>query len=214
MVVALVALFVALGGSAYAATTIGSAQITNESIRSQDIKNGEVKNADIGANAVRSGEIANGQVLAADIANGAVTPAKLGPVPAAVVMNAGTEAAATATGVTLHADSEIIDTDSLYDPVANTGNFVAPVSGVYFVSAIVDWDPSSVGYRRISIVGPNGAFASVAGPGLPSPAFTSQTASGIEYLAAGQTVHVDVLQGSGASLNVRLNRFEIAFLGR
>ncbi len=63
-------------------------------------------------------------------------------------MNAGSEAAATANGVTLHADTEIIDTDSLYDPDANTGDFVAPVSGWYFVSAIVDWDPSSLGNRH------------------------------------------------------------------
>ena len=213
MVVALVALFVALGGSAYAATTIGSAQITNESIRSQDIKNGEVKNADIGANAVRSGEIANGQVLAADIASGAVTPAKLGPIPAAVVMNAGSEPPATATGVTLHADTEIIDTDSLYDPVANTGDFVAPVSGWYFVSAIVDRTPVSripphVDRRAQRCVRVGG------GPRPPAGASTSQNVSGIEYLGIGQTVHVTGLQGSGASLNVRLDRFEIAFLGR
>ena len=59
-----------------------------------------------------------------------------------------------------------------------------------------------------------GAFASAAGPALASPAFTAQNVSGIEELAAGQTVHVEVLQGSGASLNARIIRFEIAFVGR
>src|SRR4051794_31159706 len=91
MIVALVALFVALGGTAYAAATIGSGQIIDESIKSQDIKNGEVKNADLGTDAVGSGKISDGQVKAADIANGAITSDKLATAAAASVMNSSTE---------------------------------------------------------------------------------------------------------------------------
>ena len=43
---------------AYAANTIGSADIIDESILSQDIKNGEVKGADIGTSAVTNSKIA------------------------------------------------------------------------------------------------------------------------------------------------------------
>ena len=43
---------------AYAANTIGSADIIDESILSQDIKNGEVKSADIGTSAVTNLKIA------------------------------------------------------------------------------------------------------------------------------------------------------------
>ncbi|HZO58834.1 MAG TPA: hypothetical protein VFB51_03990 [Solirubrobacterales bacterium] len=46
-VVALLALFVALGGTSYAATRIGSKQIRNNSIRSADIKNRAIKSRDI-----------------------------------------------------------------------------------------------------------------------------------------------------------------------
>ena len=59
-VVAYLALFVALGGSAYAATRIGSRQIVNNSIRSQDIRNGQVTNRDV----------RNGSLLAADFGPG------------------------------------------------------------------------------------------------------------------------------------------------
>ena len=148
---------------------------------------------------------------AADITSGAVTSDKLAAAPAASVMNLSSEAVPAATGTVLHANSEFFDTADLHDTGTSTENFVAPVSGTYVVSAVVDWDPSATGYRRTSIVGPTGSFA---GPALPSPAFTSQTVSGIEQLAAGQTVHVEVLQGSGASLNARLFRFEIVFVGR
>ena len=49
-VMAAIACFgVLAGGTAYAANTIGSADVIDESLLSQDIKNGEVKNSDIGA---------------------------------------------------------------------------------------------------------------------------------------------------------------------
>ncbi len=66
---------------------------------------------------------------------------------------------------------------------------------------------------RTTIIGPNGGIASTAGPPLPSPAYTSQQVSGIDRLAAGQFVHVEVLQGSGGSLAARLVRFEIVYVG-
>jgi hypothetical protein len=47
MAVALLALFVAMGGVGYAAATIGSAQIKNNSIRSKDIRNGQVTGRDV-----------------------------------------------------------------------------------------------------------------------------------------------------------------------
>jgi hypothetical protein len=68
-----IALVVALGtGSAYAANTIGSADIIDESIQSVDIKNGQVKNADLAAGAVTSPKIATAAVANSAIAPGAV----------------------------------------------------------------------------------------------------------------------------------------------
>jgi hypothetical protein len=66
---ALVALFFALGGgAAWAANTIGSA----------DIIDGEVKTADIGQNQVRSGDIATGQVQSSDLADDTTSNALTG----------------------------------------------------------------------------------------------------------------------------------------
>jgi hypothetical protein len=62
-VVAYLALFVALGGTAYAAATIGSAQVIDDSLQTQDLKNNS---------AVRSGDVAddnvaNGGLVGADV---------------------------------------------------------------------------------------------------------------------------------------------------
>jgi hypothetical protein len=82
LVISLLALFVALGGSAYAASKIGTKQI----------KNGAVTAAKIKKNAVTGTKIKKGAITAAKIKNGSVTGAKiklssLGTVPSAT--NAG-----------------------------------------------------------------------------------------------------------------------------
>jgi len=47
LVIKTVALFVALGGVSYAAATIGSAEIKNNSVRSKDVKNGDLRGKDL-----------------------------------------------------------------------------------------------------------------------------------------------------------------------
>jgi hypothetical protein len=73
-----IALVAALGtGGAYAADTIGSSDIIDESILTSDIKNGEVQNADIKNSAITSLKINNGSVLHDEIGDGAVDSVKL-----------------------------------------------------------------------------------------------------------------------------------------
>jgi hypothetical protein len=81
MIVAVIALFVSLGGTAAAlsgSNTVFTDDIVNGEVKSADIENGQVLNADLGANAVNSGKIADGQVTSADIGNGQVTSADIG----------------------------------------------------------------------------------------------------------------------------------------
>jgi hypothetical protein len=72
-VVALVALFVALGGSAYAAAKLGVGQV-----KAVNIAREAVTQPKVAGNAITSGKIANGQVNNRDLANGAVSGNKLG----------------------------------------------------------------------------------------------------------------------------------------
>jgi hypothetical protein len=69
-VIAAVALFVALGSGAYAAThlshnSVGSKTIKNGSVRSPDIHNGTIKGHDIGDKQVKAGKIHDGAVTSA-----------------------------------------------------------------------------------------------------------------------------------------------------
>jgi len=62
---------------AFAANTIGSADIIDGSIQSIDIGAGQVKTADIGGSAVTSAKIAGGAVTNSDIAPSAVSNGKI-----------------------------------------------------------------------------------------------------------------------------------------
>jgi hypothetical protein len=84
MVVALIALFVSLGGSAYAVATIGSDDIINGSIRNRDFKDGTLR----GQEAKRDG-----------FGGGAIKESTLGAVPSAT----SAVSAVVADGVTRHA---------------------------------------------------------------------------------------------------------------
>jgi hypothetical protein len=90
MVVALIALFVALGGPAQAKRLIDGSSIRKGTITSKQIKNGSVAKADLTkaavssltatpASSVRSAQIADGSVLAPDLGLGSVGQGQLAP---------------------------------------------------------------------------------------------------------------------------------------
>ena len=72
MLVAVVALFVALGGVGYAATTIGSEEIRNNSVQSVDVKNDDLLSRDIKDDTVLSRDIKDDTVLSRDITDDTV----------------------------------------------------------------------------------------------------------------------------------------------
>ena len=72
MLVAVAALFVALGGVGYAATTIGSEEIRNNSVQSVDVKNDDLLSRDIKDDTVLSRDITDDTVLSRDITDGTV----------------------------------------------------------------------------------------------------------------------------------------------
>lgn len=73
MIVALVALIIAVAGTAWAAATIGSAQIVNSSIRSIDVHNNNLQGTDILTGSLTGSDIATGSVSGVDVADGGLT---------------------------------------------------------------------------------------------------------------------------------------------
>jgi hypothetical protein len=82
-IVAYLALFVALGGGAYAAAKIGSGGIQNNAILSRHIKGGEVKSSDIAPNSMGSAKVPKDSLTGSDI-----NESTLGQVPLAALAGA------------------------------------------------------------------------------------------------------------------------------
>jgi hypothetical protein len=92
MIVACAALFVALGGVGYAAATIGSAQIKNNSIQGKDVKNSSLTGKDVKNSGLTGSDIKNSSLAGRDVKNNSLTgsdvlESTLGTVPSAT--NAG-----------------------------------------------------------------------------------------------------------------------------
>lgn len=74
-VMASVAVFLALGGGAYAAATIGSSDIQRNAVLSKHIKKANVKGGDIAPNAVNGTKVADGSLNGADVFDGSLAGA-------------------------------------------------------------------------------------------------------------------------------------------
>jgi hypothetical protein len=78
-VLGLVAIFIALSGTAWAGATIGSSDIQDDAVLSRHIKDGQVKTPDLGNFQVTRGKIADGAVNSGKVADGSLTGADVAP---------------------------------------------------------------------------------------------------------------------------------------
>lgn len=229
--IGLLALFIALGGTSYAAATlpknsVGSNQIQPRAVSSSDIKSGAVTSSKIKSNAVISTKIQDGAVQGVDIKDGSVSAAKLGKAPAvrAVLPTGVLQTVTSGTNAGALFPSTAYNNDGKFSVSTNSSggtSFVAPVSGVYAISGQVNWfDPAlgttprqdnGDGARSLFINGPQGAiYASSTTPGVALD-FTRQSVATTTYLAAGSEIFLSTAQSSGVDLQIRGSLQQVSF---
>jgi hypothetical protein len=141
MIVALIALFVAMGGIGYAAAKVGSRDIKVNAVKSRHLGNGAVTKQAIHKGAVVGVKIRNGTVTGGKLANGSVRALKLGgTVDGLNSLNVPANDAATTT-VSCPAGGQAI-----------SGGFATPQSGQVRVTRMrrTDDDSWSFGFRNTS----------------------------------------------------------------
>ena len=84
-VTATLALVIALGGTSYAALSVGSRQIVNNSVRSADLRNNSIHSADIRNHTLTGRDVARNRLGGAEI-----DESRLGPVREALVLDGRT----------------------------------------------------------------------------------------------------------------------------
>jgi hypothetical protein len=223
-VVAYLALFVALGGTAIAThETILSSDIVDGEVKTPDLATNAVTNPKLGANAVGTGKVLdnnlqgadllNGTVATADLANRAVTPTKVGTIPAGRVTKVSNQTVPRQGNRQLAFDFEEFDTAGLFNP-ANNSRLRAPISGVYDVSAEVHWaSTQATGYRRLCVL-VNTTFCSAQGTEHGHPEYSPiQNVSDLLKLSAGDYVEVSVDQGSAGDVLVNGGLLAMTWVG-
>jgi hypothetical protein len=208
-VLGLVAIFIALSGTAYATHPDGA-----NTISTGDIQDGQVQNADLGPNAVSTSKVFPNTLTSSDIAAGAVgssevANASLGTADFATSIPAARVARTSAQGITsgipskrLNFTSERYDTAGLHS-TSNLSRLTAPVTGIYEVTAHVSWDINSSGSRHVGLH--QNANTELAQEHLNANAadgLVDQNIATVARFTAGQFLEVFVVQDSGGTRSV------------
>ena len=215
-VVAYLALFIALGGTGYAAAKFTGEDIVDDSLTGADILEsslGKVGDADLldGLDStafLRVGAAAGGDLTGTYpsplLATGVVTPAHFGAIPTVKVSRCCLldDVPGDGTPYALPFSAEEFDVGEMHE-AANPTRLTAPVGGVYLVVANVHWPLGAPGFREIEIV-QNGFFHRAREfDGTPEPSSpTSQTLSVLVKLSAGSYLELEGRQNSGGPLTV------------
>jgi hypothetical protein len=221
MIVACVALFVALGGTSYAAITLPANSVGTEQIKKSAVTGAKVKNATLTgakiasatltgakiADATLTGaKIADATLTGVDIADGAVGPAKFGTVPGARVRRVAAVTLTSGVTAVLSYDATDFNVGGVYSS-AQPSRMTAPVAGRYLIIATARWQSNEAGRRTIALE-VNGTAAQIArtnvsphvqGGGAFNP---EQAAEAIYRLNAGDYVEVWAYQDSGVPLTL------------
>jgi hypothetical protein len=164
MIVACIALFVALGGTSYAAIVLPANSVGTKQIKSSAVTGVKVKNATLTGADIKNASITGADIVAASlgkvpaaavadgVVDGAVGPTKLGAIPGARVRRL---AAVTVTGnasgsMFLPYDTTDYNVGGVFDSTKPT-RMTAPIAGRYLIVANARWEFNVNGRRTIAL---------------------------------------------------------------
>ena len=214
-IAAALALFVALGGSAWALATnsvrskhivddaVKSADLNDEQVKSVDLGTGQVKSVDLLDDDVRGTDLEDASVTGEDIADGTLGTAESDILPQARI---------SATAIQTFSDNSIenvvmnrIDYSLGVGQNFRAGDseLVIDTPGLYLVVAELIWQDAAGGHREIMLSKNSTAtfFGESAIAPSPPPQATKQRSVMVEPFEAGDTVELRALQTSGGALD-------------
>ena len=237
MAVALVALFVALGGTSYAAfslpkNSVGTKQLKKNAVTTSKIKKGAVTASKINTSGLTvpnalhansantagsasptggAGGSLTGSYPNPTIAPGAVTPGMFGSIPAAVVTNSGDESIpGDGSHNILSFDANVLNIDGVHSTTTDSSRLTAPIDGLYEVHGEANWAAApGGGFEELEIYVDN--FASRVGVTAIPVSAGSVVAAGVAalvHLRVGDYVILSARQDTGSAVSIRGTNFD------
>ena len=171
-VMASVAVFTAMGGSAYAAATITGKDVRNGSLTGADLKNGSVTGRDLKNRSVSSADVKNGTLRASDFRAGALPQGPQGERGPAGPAGPAGPSGATARWLLINENGEIEEQSGGFTVVSRPGINGQPATNPNYY---VDAGASLVGKGLTATIAIQNRIDRT-GDATPDPAFGGDTA--------------------------------------
>jgi len=192
-VLAALALFVALGGTAWA--------LANNSVESRHIANGEVKSADLMNAGIKAVDLKDGVVSGDHVADETLGAGDSGPLPHREISATELQTFGNNNIETVEMDDIGPGFESGFD--LGAGQIEIERTGRYVIVGEIVWQ-DAVGGQRALYLSVDGSASFVADNTIapaPPPSPTTHQVVTVESLAIGDTVELRALQTSGSALS-------------
>jgi hypothetical protein len=171
--IGLLALFIALGGTSYAAVTlsansVGARELKNQAVGASELKDGSIMKRDLrerlyeslrGGGAGAAGPTGPTGAVGPKGDQGPAGPGGLAETPAARVRKASDTQVIPGDGSTAivsftDASSEQYDIGNMFDQATDPTVLTIPVTGTYVITGAVRWQANDLGFRNLNLHGP------------------------------------------------------------